>query len=144
MHPDQNPARIALLYNEHHYHAKVVQLARCLADTNVHIWLEGAGSDLPEELAECDLILVEAFGTVDNERQAMLNQIRAGSRAPVVMLTSGERAERTIEGLLAGADAVISLSTALDVMVAHCRALLRRWQTQHRYMHSMGPDFSHV
>lgn len=138
---DQRQTRVALLVNEHHYHAKVVQLAHRLADEPVQILFDEARWVLPYRLAECDLILVEAFGPVTDEQQATLDQIRQSSRAPMVMLTTGERAERTIEGLLAGADAVISLTTALEVMVAHCRALLRRWQPR-PYSAPGAPEFS--
>jgi DNA-binding response OmpR family regulator len=143
MNVDPNLARVALLVNEHRHHTKVVQVARRLAKEPVHIHLAEVGDSLPYHLFDYDLILVEAIGLVNEEQQARLSQIRRGSKAPVVVFTQNERPERTIEGLLAGADAVISLTTALDVMVAHCRALLRRWQPRN-YVGTAMPDFSRM
>jgi hypothetical protein len=107
-----------------------MELLPLIANETIDIELLHGVQDLPATIADCDLILFEAFGQVSLEQQAALNRIRLGSLAPVVMLISGVRPDRTIDGILAGADAVIPLSTANDVIVAHCQALVRRWRAQ--------------
>jgi DNA-binding response OmpR family regulator len=127
---NQPVTRVALFHNNHQHHNRVMDLVHSLADEAVDIDLRHCTRTMPERLANCDLILFEAFGQVSLEQQAALNSIRTSSLAPIVMLISGVRTERTIDGILAGADAVISLNTANDVIVAHCQALIRRWHAQ--------------
>ena len=123
------PVRVALLYGGRHHHIKVVQLLTYLAGETVEIKLDRATLCLPKQLAGCDLILFEALGPINNEQEAALHWLRAGNYAPVVMLTTGIRSEQAIDGLIAGADAVIPLTTSHEVIVAHCQALMRRWRT---------------
>ena len=120
--------RIALLHCGHQYHAKVTQLADSLGGEMIVIDLDLL-SKLPiDQVSDCDLILYEAFGPGDQFGDA-LTRIRQASHAPVVILTSSNHSDRTIDALRAGADAVIPLNIAHEVIVAHCSALMRRWRT---------------
>jgi DNA-binding response OmpR family regulator len=74
-----------------------------------------------------DLIL---FCAPDNFSQRIadcLTQIRAQSRAPILLLTESASLEWPLATLPAGADAVIVLETPDEVFLARCTALLRRW-----------------
>lgn len=122
------PAKIALLHVGQRPNDKVLRLLARFDIETIHINVSAPDQLDPDQFADCDLILFEAFDHISNENQAALNWIRMGSRAPLVMLTNGARAERTISGLMAGADAVMSLTTSWDVIVAHCYALVRRWR----------------
>ena len=122
------PAKIALLHTGQRPNDKVLRLLARFDIEAIHINVSATDQLDPDQFADCDLILFEAFDHISNENQAALNWIRMGSRAPLVMLTNGARPERTISGLMAGADAVMSLTTSWDVIVAHCYALVRRWR----------------
>ncbi|MBW7881236.1 MAG: hypothetical protein H3C34_01135 [Caldilineaceae bacterium] len=123
-------AKVALLHNGQQPHEQVLRLLDRFGVEPIEVKFASAGELQADQFADCDLILFEAIDQFGNENQAALSWIRMGSRAPVVLLTSGMKADRTISGLLAGADAVISLSTSWDVIVAHCHALVRRWRLQ--------------
>ncbi len=120
--------RIALLHSGHQYHARVTELVDSLGGEMIAIDLVSLPRLPIDQVSDCDLILFEAFGPGDQIGDA-LTCIRRASRAPVVMLTSSNRSDRTIDALKAGADAVIPLNVSQDVIVAHCSALMRRWRT---------------
>jgi DNA-binding response OmpR family regulator len=122
------PAKIALLHTGQHPNDKVLRLLARFDINAIHINVSATSHLDIDQFADCDLILFEAFDPLTNENLAALSWIRMGSRAPLVMLTNGARPERTISGLLLGADAVMSLTTSWDVIVAHCYALVRRWR----------------
>ena len=122
------PAKIALLHTGRRPNDKVLRLLARFEIQTIHVSVSETDQLNPDHFADCDLILFEAFDHISNENQAALNWIRMGSRAPLVMLTNGARPERTISGLMAGADAVMSLNMSWDVIVAHCYALVRRWR----------------
>ncbi len=122
------PAKIALLHTGQRPNDKVLRLLARFDLQTIHVNVSATDQLNPDQFADYDLILFEAFDRISNENQAALNWIRMGSRAPLVMLTNGVRPERTISGLMAGADAVMSLTMSWDVIVAHCYALVRRWR----------------
>ena len=80
-----------------------------------------------DELGDCDLIFVEAFGAVTPEIQAGLQWVRLVSKAPLIVLVDTHRPEQAVLAFKAGADAVIPITTARDVIAVRCMALLRRW-----------------
>lgn len=125
----QQSTRVVLLHKNHPHHHKVVQLMTCMTEETVALDLETAGEALNEVIGDCDLIVVEAFGRVTPAQWQTLDAIRTECYAPVVMLTNVEWEERTISGINAGADAVIPLTMATEVILAHCRALVRRWRS---------------
>jgi DNA-binding NarL/FixJ family response regulator len=127
------PAKVVLLHTGPQPHEKILRLLARFDIQTMHINVSSTDQLIPDQLSDCDLILFEAFDRISNESQAVLNWIRMGSRAPVVMLTSSFRPERTISGLLAGADAVVSINTPWDVIIAHCYALIRRWRLGHHF-----------
>lgn len=124
------PAKVVLLHTGQRPNDKVLRLLARFDIQTINVNVSSAGQLNPDQFADCDLIMFEAIEQISNENQAALNWIRMGSRAPLVMLTAGTRTERTISGLMAGADAVMSLNTSWDVIVAHCYALIRRWRLQ--------------
>jgi DNA-binding NarL/FixJ family response regulator len=54
-------------------------------------------------------------------------QVRACNHAPIVLLTEHEPLEWSLATLPAGADAVLSIHTPEEIILARCMALLRRW-----------------
>ena len=124
------PAKVVLLHTGRRPNDKVLRLLARFDIQTISVNASMAGQLNPDQFADCDLIMFEAIEQISNENQAALNWIQMGSHAPLVMLTVGTRPERTISGLMAGADAVMSLNSSWDVIVAHCYALIRRWRLQ--------------
>lgn len=79
------------------------------------------------ELAQADLILLDAFDNVDGIVETIVSRIRFESRVPLIMLTDGYSTEQLVTALSAGADAIWSLNMPFEILQARCRALLRRW-----------------
>ncbi|MBX2999617.1 MAG: response regulator transcription factor [Caldilineaceae bacterium] len=79
------------------------------------------------QLAGADLILLDAFDRVDGIVETIVARIRMESRVPLVMLTDGYSTEQLVTALTAGADAVWALNIPVEVLMARCKALLRRW-----------------
>jgi DNA-binding response OmpR family regulator len=59
---------------------------------------------------------------------ASIRRVRALSSAPLVVLTRHPEREVMLAGLNAGADAVTSLLTQEQVLLAHWGAMLQRWK----------------
>lgn len=79
------------------------------------------------QLAEADLILMDAFEQIEGVVETLVSRVRIESRAPLVILTRKHSHEQLIMALQAGADAIWSLESSPLVLRAHCQALLRRW-----------------
>lgn len=120
--------KVALLHSGHHHHARVAQIARRLAPEANVIDVD-ANRLTPNQLAGCDLVLLEAFEPDSPSNRHALNRVRAGTRAPLVLLTNTRQPDHTIAALEFGADAVIPLHSHNEVILAHCQALLRRWRS---------------
>jgi hypothetical protein len=73
-----------------------------------------------------DLILIDAPLRMRNLENLSLSEFRQACRAPLVLLVDAPAVDVTVSGILAGADAVIPVTTPRQVIVAHCRALVRR------------------
>ena len=82
-----------------------------------------------EDVTDFDLILFESFDQVASEMNAAVNRIRLDSRAPLLMLIDDQSGACSLDVLQAGADAIFTISTPDEVILARCNALLRRWLT---------------
>jgi DNA-binding response OmpR family regulator len=82
------------------------------------------------QLANADLILLDAFDRVDGIVETIVARIRLESRVPLVMLTDGYSTEQLVTALTAGADAIWALNIPVEVLMARCKALLRRWMPE--------------
>jgi DNA-binding response OmpR family regulator len=124
----EQSTRVALLYHGRSHRHKVQQIVNLIADETIAVDLHTAGESLCESVADCDLVVVEAVGYTTPLQQRVLEWIRSSSLAPVVILTNKQQVEHTVDVISLGADAVISLEQSQDAIVAHCRALMRRWR----------------
>jgi DNA-binding NarL/FixJ family response regulator len=120
--------RVALLYYGHTQHRKALELVANLADESILLQCDHEEEALCEVCSECDLILIEAHRQFTARQRQAIRWIRAGSLAPIVVLTSDKPNEYPADTIRAGADAVLSLQLASDVILAHCEALMRRWR----------------
>lgn len=122
--------RVALLYYGSRQHKKAQQLVEDIGDEKILLSAECADESLCEAVADCDLILIEAREELTSKQWQALGWIRVGSLAPVVILTGDKPSDEAVSTIVsvAGADAVISLQLATDVIAAHCQALIRRWR----------------
>lgn len=74
-----------------------------------------------------DLLILEYLRCNRRELARIIAHIRRACAAPIIVLARCAVAELTVVALRAGADTVIPLNTTDEVIVARCRALLRRW-----------------
>lgn len=80
-----------------------------------------------DQLAQADLILLDAYSHVDGMVETIVSRIRFESRVPLIMLTRGYSTDELVTALTAGADAIWSVNTPVEILLARCKALLRRW-----------------
>lgn len=80
----------------------------------------------PGQLSEADLILLDAFERLDGTVETVLSRIRMEHRIPLVMLTNGYSTDQLVTALTAGADAIWALTLPVEVLMARCKAILRR------------------
>ncbi len=103
------------------------RLSQIFVDEGLHVQMLEMDEALYDNLPRYDLILLESFGQVDANTLAAVSSIRMGSRAPLVMLMSSYARTEMIDALQAGVDAVWALGMPREMLLARCRALLRRW-----------------
>ncbi|MFN8495109.1 MAG: hypothetical protein U0350_46330 [Caldilineaceae bacterium] len=109
---------------------KSASLLNCLSNEGMDVWLvetNNVGNLVIEDIVNFDLILFECFAPIENEMKAAVDRIRVYSRAPLLLLTDEQSATWAIDALHAGADAIFTVSTPDEVILARCNALLRRW-----------------
>lgn len=73
------------------------------------------------------LIMLECIEIIELEMLARLEQIRAQSNAPLVVLTDNSTLDWSLLALREGADAIFTMNTPDEVILARSVALLRRW-----------------
>ena len=74
-----------------------------------------------------ELIMLECVDVYEQEMLIRLDFVRQGSRAPLIVLTDNHTLDWSLLALREGADAIFTLNTPDDVIVARSNALLRRW-----------------
>ncbi len=116
------------LFNHHHNH-----LFEKFTNAGMSISFLNSEALSTNQLLTSDLILFESQRCIadrtDHDRtHKMLGHIRCQSRAPLVLLTDEQPIEWYISAIHSGADAILPLSTANEIILAHCNALLRRWR----------------
>lgn len=79
------------------------------------------------DTSKYDLILLECLNAVENEMLLLLSCIRNANRAPLMMLTDNHTLDWSLCALQAGADAIVTVNTPDEIIIARCNALLRRW-----------------
>ncbi len=115
--------------------SRTSQLLNELGGTVIDIDISQTQRVDPDLLADCDFVLFNCYSLSKVEQESVLQDIRLGTFAPVIVNTINGRSmggEYVMFALRAGADAVIFASDPLEINIAHCKALLRRWQKQSR------------
>ena len=120
-------ARIVWLRQSGALDEKAQQVYDAMTQQGLDLVVADALTVSTEELESADLVLLDAFDKVDGTVETVVARIRVESRVPLIMLTEGYSTEQLINALSAGADAIWSLNTPVDVLIVRCRALLRRW-----------------
>lgn len=84
--------------------------------------------DLANDISlDGELILMECFGTLEQEMMKSVIKIRLFTHAPLIVLTDNHTLDWSIRALYSGADAIFTVNMPDDVIVARSKALLRRW-----------------
>jgi DNA-binding response OmpR family regulator len=121
------PARVIWYQPSSQERAKSSSLVSKFSHNGMDVRVVHLDEEVLAQLAKTDLVMVVVGSQLDREINHLLDEIRANSRAPVVLLTDSYTLEWSISTLVAGADAVMMLSTPDEVIMARCKALLRRW-----------------
>lgn len=125
-------ANIVWLRQQKDMDEKAQEVFDAMMRHGIHVTIADAFDVSADELERADLILLDAYSKVDGIVETIVSRIRFESQAPLIMLTSGFDADQLINALTAGADAIWSLNTPVDILVVRCRALLRRWLSPDR------------
>ncbi len=99
-----------------------------LTNRGVSIQVEEFGGTGDVAWATTDIIFLEASGLSIARLQNDVAQVRSISNSPLIVVTCHNRDEQGIAAILNGADAVVSPTTAPEVIFARCNAMLRRWR----------------
>jgi len=72
--------------------------------------------------------MLECVDIIEQDMLTSLEQIRTYSNAPLIVLTDNPTLDWSLLVLREGADAIFTLNTPDEVILARSTALLRRWQ----------------
>ncbi len=124
---NMNSARVAWVRVTQDVNRNSERLSQMFTDEGLSVQVLAMNDKLYDHLPHFDLILLESFGQVDASTISAVSSIRMGSRAPLVVLMSSYARNEMIDALYAGVDAVWALGMPREMLLARCRALLRRW-----------------
>ena len=120
-------ARIVWLRQRNRMDAKAQALYHHMQEQGLFLSVADIFEISSTDISRADLVLLDAFGSVDGSIETVVARIRFESKVPLIMLTDGSSIEQLVTALTAGADAIWSLNTPVEVLLARCKALLRRW-----------------
>lgn len=103
------------------------ELYRKMQAQGIKLTIVDAFDVTADELLSADLVLLDAFDSLDGSIEMVVGRIRFESRVPLIMLTNGYSSEQLVTALTAGADAIWSQNTPVELLLVRCKALLRRW-----------------
>lgn len=121
------PARVVWLRQRNRLDSKGQELYRHMQEQGLSLTVADVFDVSHAELSRADLVLLDAFDSVEGSVETVVARIRYESKVPLIMLTDGYSIEQLVIALTAGADAIWSLNTPIDVLLVRCKALLRRW-----------------
>ncbi|MBI3960753.1 MAG: response regulator transcription factor [Chloroflexi bacterium] len=125
-------ARIVWLRQRNRMDDKGQELYRHMQNQGLSLTVTDVFDVSSAELLRADLVLLDAFDSVEGSIETVVARIRFESKVPLVMLTDGYSTEQLVTALTAGADAIWSLNTSVEVLLVRCNALLRRWLPANR------------
>ncbi len=96
----------------------------------VHVCQDMEEFVIPAEVLRDTLIMVECVDTIEQEMLLRLGSVRSQSKAPLIVLTDNTTLDWSLLALREGADAIFTLNTPDDIILARSNALLRRWSTE--------------
>ncbi len=114
-HTDQRPKALTLLERFNH------------SGLTVHICKSFEDLDFPTSALRSMLIMLECVDAVEQEMLQQLDSVRSHSKAPLVVLTDNTTLDWSLLALREGADAIFTLNTPDEIILARSNALLRRW-----------------
>ncbi len=78
----------------------------------------------------CSLIMLECVDTIEQEMLTRLDSVRSKSKAPLIILTDNATLDWSLLALREGADAIFTMNTPDEIILARSNALLRRWSVE--------------
>ncbi len=123
------PARILWLRYHSGYHAQAERLMRVFEVSGAQTTVVNLFELTESQLAQTDLVLLDASDRIDAVIETVVARIRMESRVPIVVVAESYTIDQLVQALAKGVDVVCPLNVPLAVFVARCKAILRRWQT---------------
>jgi DNA-binding response OmpR family regulator len=122
------PSQIAWLRQSDEDRSKSRNVQQKLLAAGLDVLEVDPESETLKKIQSADLIIIEDYGQSHRNLSSLLHQVRIHSHAPVVMLTDNQTFDWSSSAIAAGADAIVTIATADEVIIARCQALLRRWR----------------
>jgi DNA-binding response OmpR family regulator len=120
------PARIVWLRQHCHQEPAVLRLQERLQMQDLELKVISI-SDLTDlHFSTADLVMLDACERMEDIAEILVPRIRMETRVPLVIVTNCYSTEQLVTILTLGVDAIWSLDTSLEVLMARCKALLRR------------------
>lgn len=113
--------KVSTLLNRFGSEGMEIQVIESVDDANP------SGSNPSGNKLACELIMLECINTAEQEMLVRLNTVRANSRVPLIVLTDNHTLDWSLIALREGADAIFTVNTPDDIIIARSNALLRRW-----------------
>lgn len=120
-------ARVVWLRQRNRDDEKARELARQMQEEGLTLTVLNAYEVSSADLLNADLVLLDAFESLEGSVETVVSRIRFESRVPLIMLADGYSTEQLVSALTGGADAIWSPRTPVEILLARCKALLRRW-----------------
>lgn len=123
------PTQIAWLRQGDVDRSKSRNIQQKLITTGFDVLEVNPENETLKKIQNTDLIIIESYGHFHRDLVSLLHQARMHSHAPIVMLTDNQTFDWSSSAIAAGADAIVTIATADEVIIARCQALLRRWRS---------------
>jgi DNA-binding response OmpR family regulator len=120
------PARIVWLRQHCHQDPAALRLQRQLQMQDLELEIISVSDVTDLHFSTADLVMLDACERMEGIAEILVPRIRMETQVPLVMVTNCYSTEQLVMILTLGVDAIWSLDTSLEVLMARCRALLRR------------------
>jgi hypothetical protein len=120
------PTRIVWLRQHCYQEPAVLRLQERLQMQDLELEIIRVSDVTDLHFSTADLVMLDACERMEGIAEILVPRIRMETRVPLVMVTNCYSTEQLVTILTLGVDAIWSLDTSLEVLVARCRALLRR------------------
>lgn len=103
-------------------------ITRRLQEAGFHVQTRNLFAARVDEILNANLIILDTRSAFDGPAKTAIRRIRSCSTVPVIIMVERGSEEEEVAALQAGVDAVCTPRHPAEVLIARCRAILRRSQ----------------